>query len=131
MFAAVTTYSSTSMKGFARTTVERAGHTALIAGAERLTYAQLDERADRLAHVLTGAGVEPGARLAVMLPNSIPFVVSMTASAKLGVAVVTLNWHLRPTRSRGSSTTRAPPRWCPTSGSDDRSRRWPASARCR
>jgi long-chain acyl-CoA synthetase len=84
------------MKGFGRTTVERADHVALVAGDERLTYADLDQRADRLAHVLTAAGLEPGGRLAVMLPNSVPFVVAMTASAKLGVAVVTLNWHLKP-----------------------------------
>src|SRR3954469_12690294 len=84
------------MKGFVRTTVERVDHTALITGEERLTYADLDQRADRLTHVLLAAGVEPGARLAVMLPNSVPFVVAMTASAKLGVAVVTLNWHLKP-----------------------------------
>jgi acyl-CoA synthetase (AMP-forming)/AMP-acid ligase II len=31
-----------------------------------------------------------------MLPNAVPVVVAITPSAKLGVAVVTLNWHLKP-----------------------------------
>ena len=31
-----------------------------------------------------------------MLPNGIPFVEAMAAAAKVGVATVTLNWHLRP-----------------------------------
>ena len=68
----------------------------VVAGDRSLTFGELDERASRLAHALAGAGVEAGGRLAVMLPNGIPFVEAMAASAKLGVPVVTLNWHLRP-----------------------------------
>ncbi len=83
------------MKGFAETAVGRADHTALIAGDRSRTYGELDDRAARLAHVLRGMGVGDGDRLAVMLPNGIEFVEALAASAKLGISVLTLNWHLR------------------------------------
>ena len=83
------------MKGYPQGVAERRDHRAVVAGDTSLTFGELDEQADRLANLLTGAGVAPGSRLAVMLPNTVPFVVAMVASAKLGVPVVTLNWHLR------------------------------------
>ena len=84
------------MKGFPANLTERPDHRALVAGDRTLTYRELDERASRLAHALAALGVVAGDRLAVMLPNGIPFVEAMAAAAKLGVATVTLNWHLRP-----------------------------------
>ena len=84
------------MKGFPANLAERPDHRALVAGDRSLTYRELLERGSRLAHSLTALGVEEGDRLAVMLPNGIPFVEAMAAAAKIGVATVTLNWHLRP-----------------------------------
>ena len=42
---------------------------ALVAGDRRMSFAELDADANRIAHVLTGAGVGPGDRVAVMLHN--------------------------------------------------------------
>ena len=84
------------MKGYAETLATRADHPAFIAGGRSVTYAELDHRASQLAHVLHEAGVAEGDRLGVMLPNSIEFAEALAASAKVGAAVVTLNWHLRP-----------------------------------
>jgi long-chain acyl-CoA synthetase len=83
------------VKGFPRNLEARPDHRAVVAGDRSLTYAELHERASRLARALQDAGLEAGGRLAVMLPNGIPFVEASAAAAKVGVAVVTLNWHLR------------------------------------
>jgi long-chain acyl-CoA synthetase len=63
-------------------------------GSRTSTYGELDQRSTRLARVLDAAGLQPGDRLAVMLPNSFELIEALAASAKLGVAVVSLNWHL-------------------------------------
>ncbi len=82
------------MGGYPQTTVERRAHTAVIDGDRSVSYGQLDERADRLAEVLS-AHLDDGDRLAVMLPNSIELFDAMAATAKLGVSALELNWHLK------------------------------------
>ena len=42
---------------------------ALVAGDRRMSFAELDADANRIAHVLTGAGVGPGDRVAMLMPN--------------------------------------------------------------
>ena len=44
---------------------------ALVVGDERLTYRQLEDRANGLAHALIAAGVERGDRVVTFLPNSV------------------------------------------------------------
>ena len=60
----------------------------------RLTFAQLDQRADRAAHVLTGLGLAKGDRVAVLLPNGHQFVEVFYGAARAGLVVVPLNWRL-------------------------------------
>ena len=83
------------MKGFARTSVERRDHPAVVVGGDARTYGDLDARAGRLAEALVAVGLAPGDRLAVMLPNSVEFFECLAASAKLGVSALNLNWHLK------------------------------------
>lgn len=64
---------------------------ALVAGGERLTYAELDGRANRLAHGLIARGVGRGDRVAVYLDNSVETVVSMWAILKAGGVFMLLN----------------------------------------
>ena len=45
------------------------GRLALVAGDERRTYEQLDQRANRVAHHLLDVGVSPGAHVAVYAWN--------------------------------------------------------------
>ncbi|MFI0977110.1 amino acid adenylation domain-containing protein [Streptomyces sp. NPDC021093] len=65
--------------------------TALVFGDERLTYAELNARANRLAHHLAGLGVRPGALAAVAVPRSLDLVVSLLAVLKAGGAYLPLD----------------------------------------
>jgi 3-oxocholest-4-en-26-oate---CoA ligase len=58
----------------------------------RLTFAALDERANRLAHHLAGAGIGPGDHVAAYLYNGCEFVETMLAAFKLRAAVVNVNY---------------------------------------
>jgi acyl-CoA synthetase (AMP-forming)/AMP-acid ligase II len=60
----------------------------------RYTFAELDERANRSAHVLSALGLSKGDRIAVLLPNGHHFVEIFYAAARAGLIVVPLNWRL-------------------------------------
>ena len=64
---------------------------ALVCGAERLTWQQLDTLCSRLAGGLQGQGVGAGDRVALLLDNGVPFVLAALACAKLGAIVVPLS----------------------------------------
>jgi len=64
-------------------------------GADWLTFAQLDERTDRLAAGLAALGVGRGAMVATILPNRIETVEILLAVAKLGAVQVPLNYWLK------------------------------------
>ncbi len=64
---------------------------ALVFDGGRLTYAQLDRAADRLAGRLRQAGIGPEARAAICLPRSAEFVVAILAVLKAGGAYVPLD----------------------------------------
>lgn len=57
---------------------------AVSAGPARLTYRELDERANQLAHRLIGLGVRQDDRVAVLLERSIDLVVAILATVKSG-----------------------------------------------
>ena len=63
----------------------------LIHGDESVTFGQLETRAEALAASLHGLGIEPGDRVAVVMPSWPEFVISMFAVAKLGGVLVPLN----------------------------------------
>src|SRR5207249_1384711 len=52
---------------------------ALVCGDRRLTYRQLEERANRLAHHLQRAGLEPGQHVGLYLYNGTEYVEAMLA----------------------------------------------------
>ena len=64
------------------------------AAAQRFTFAELDERANRAAHMLTGLGLTEGDRVAVLLPNGHQFVETFYGAARAGLVVVPLNERL-------------------------------------
>ncbi|MGW3099572.1 amino acid adenylation domain-containing protein [Streptomyces sp. NPDC001102] len=64
---------------------------ALTHGTQRLTYAELDRRANRLAHRLIAEGVRPGSRVALFQERSVEAVVAILAVVKAGAVYVPLD----------------------------------------
>ena len=64
---------------------------AVVFEGARLTYRQLDERANRLAHRLRRLGVSPGRRVGVYMGKSLDLVVAVLAVVKAGGAFVPLD----------------------------------------
>lgn len=67
------------------------GREAVVTPRLRLTYAALEERTNRLAHVLEGAGVGPGDHVAVVLRNGNEYLEAMFAAFKLRAVPVNVN----------------------------------------
>ena len=65
---------------------------ALVCGDRRLTYRELDERANRLAHHLLDAGVNPGEHVGMYLYNSTENVEGMLACVKIRAVPVNVNY---------------------------------------
>jgi amino acid adenylation domain-containing protein len=65
--------------------------TALIVGAVRLTWGEIEERANRIARTLTGAGVAYGDRVVVLMDNSPETVISVFGILKADAVFVVLN----------------------------------------
>ncbi|MFG1785423.1 long-chain fatty acid--CoA ligase [Rhodococcus oryzae] len=68
---------------------------ALVLDGERLTYAQLDARANQVANLLTLRGIEPGDRVALSCPNLPQFPIVYYGILKAGAVVVPLNVMLK------------------------------------
>ncbi|MCP2012795.1 non-ribosomal peptide synthetase, partial [Duganella violaceipulchra] len=64
---------------------------ALVCGAERLSYAELNRRANQLAHRLLAMGVRPDQRVAICLERGIAMVVAVLGVLKAGAAYVPLD----------------------------------------
>ena len=52
---------------------------AISCGGHSWTYRELDEAANRLAHLLTGRGVGPGERVALLLSRSAEAIMAILA----------------------------------------------------
>src|SRR6202044_1863510 len=64
---------------------------AVSSGDDSLTYRELDEAANRLAHLLIERGVGPGQRVALLLPRSVEAIVAIFAVLKTGAAYVPID----------------------------------------
>ncbi|MFE2110336.1 long-chain fatty acid--CoA ligase [Kitasatospora sp. NPDC059463] len=67
---------------------------ALVCGPVRLTYAELDDRSDRLATALRAMGLDRGDRVATLAANRAELVVTEVALYKAGLARVPVNARL-------------------------------------
>ncbi len=67
------------------------GKTAVVMGERRLSYAQLDEAANKVANALLGMGVRKGDRVAMLLPNSPEFAAVYFGVVKIGGIAVPLD----------------------------------------
>lgn len=73
----------------------RGGRTAILTGDGALTYAQVQERANRYANVLRDMGIEPERRVIIALEDGPEFVCALFGILKVGAVVVMLNPHLK------------------------------------
>jgi acyl-CoA synthetase (AMP-forming)/AMP-acid ligase II len=65
---------------------------ALICGDEELTYAQLEEKANRLAHYLIDHGVKKDDKVGLYCRNRIEIVIAMLGVIKAGAILVNVNF---------------------------------------
>ena len=65
---------------------------AVVVGDRRLTYGELEDRANRLAQVLIGLGVGPGDAVACHLTNSSEYLETLLAAWKLRAVPVNVNY---------------------------------------
>jgi len=70
------------------------GRTALVCGAERVDYAELERRVGRAAGAIREVGVGPGHRIATALKNRVEFVELLFGTARAGAIFVPLNFRL-------------------------------------
>jgi amino acid adenylation domain-containing protein len=70
---------------------QRPDRIALVCGDRRVTYAELEQTANRLAHGLMAEGVGRGDRVAVHLDNSVEAVVAVLAILKAGAVFMMVN----------------------------------------
>ena len=61
-----------------------------------LTYEDLDRRANRVANGLVAAGVQPGARIALLAKNGLEFFELLFGAIKAGAVLVPVNFRLAP-----------------------------------
>ena len=66
--------------------------TALVAGRVRLTYRELDERANRVAHHLASAGIGRGDRVAILAHNRAEWLETQIGAYKIRAVPVNVNY---------------------------------------
>jgi amino acid adenylation domain-containing protein len=76
---------------FSRIVARHGDSIALEFDSQRLTYAQLDARANQLAHLLLSQGVRPDSPVALALERSVELIVSLLAILKAGGAYLPLD----------------------------------------
>ena len=74
--------------------VVRPSAVALESGGRRHTFAELDDRVNRLANALARRGISRGERIAILSENQPAYLELELAAAKLGAIVACLNWRL-------------------------------------
>src|SRR3954469_25883227 len=74
----------------------RGDHVAIRHRETTVTYAQLDERSNRLANALLDLGVGDGSRVAYLGRTAPEVVELLFAASKIGAVLVPLNWRLSP-----------------------------------
>jgi len=80
---------------------EREGdHEAVVFAAARSTYAQLTERAFALARALAAAGVRPGAKVGILMPNCLEFAELLFGISLAGAVIVPINARFAPRELR-------------------------------
>ncbi|MCE0445928.1 AMP-binding protein [Streptomyces tricolor] len=83
---------------FERTVDERASAPAVVHDGDVVDYAELDRRANRIAHCLRARGVRPEDVVGIAVPRSAAAVAAMLGVLKAGAAFLPLDPALPPRR---------------------------------
>jgi amino acid adenylation domain-containing protein len=83
---------------FEQQVIRTPNNTALVFQDATLTYAELNTKANRLAHLLINAGIGPEQFVALALPRSAEMVMALLAVLKTGAAYLSLDPDYPPTR---------------------------------
>jgi acyl-CoA synthetase (AMP-forming)/AMP-acid ligase II len=89
--AVVTNFPATLPAFFRAFCALNASNEAVVAGDERLTFADLDRISERLAHGLAASGVGKGDRVGIAMRNCPAWIVTYMAIAKAGAIATLLN----------------------------------------
>jgi acyl-CoA synthetase (AMP-forming)/AMP-acid ligase II len=87
---------------------------ALIDADRVVTYAQLNDRSNRIANTLAAAGIQPGSHVGYLAKNSAEFFEIWTGVNEAGCALTPLNW-----RSEKPIVAETAPRPLPFRARDD------------
>lgn len=70
------------------------GEEAVVAPEGRLTFAEFAQRCDELAGAFRAAGLRPGERVGILLPNGLRWLVTMLGAQRAGLVAVPVNtWY--------------------------------------
>ncbi len=69
----------------------RSGADAIVFPGSRTTFPELAHLSDEMARALRGAGIGPGDKVGILMPNCLDFVLAVVATAKLGAVSVPVN----------------------------------------
>jgi acyl-CoA synthetase (AMP-forming)/AMP-acid ligase II len=86
---------------FAASVARSADRVAVFQDERTWTYAELDAWATTVAHRLRDLGVRAGSRVGIYLPNSVQWIVTALATARLGAMILPVNLRYRPDELRG------------------------------
>ena len=73
----------------------RGAHLALVCGDARLSYAELSQRVNRLAHAFLALGLTKGDKIAIVVPNCVEVLETYWAAIQVGLVLVPLSPLLR------------------------------------
>jgi long-chain acyl-CoA synthetase len=68
-----------------------AGQKAFACMGKEITYAELDRMSQQMAAWLQSRGMQPGARVAIMLPNVLQYPIALAAALRAGYTIVNVN----------------------------------------
>ncbi len=81
----------TLIQQFEAAAAQNASRTALVSGRTRWSYAQLNERANQLAHYWLSKGLPKGARVGLLLPRGPELLTALLAAQKAGCSYLPLD----------------------------------------
>jgi long-chain acyl-CoA synthetase len=84
----------------ARAASDAAARVAVVDERHALAWGELAARAERIAHALADAGVAPGDRVALWMPNSVELVAALLGALAGGAAVLPIGSAARPAEVR-------------------------------